>query len=157
MNNLRRILDLAKRTGDRVIITDPDGEDAFVVMGLDQYEGLLDGKPKSGPVQPKTTVLPPKRTIDDGPRLRQDRDRRPAETPDLDDSAPPDLFDLMKPAGDSGDTWDLGKMSEAEREEVLRQFAAYQEETANPAPKSPQSKAQNDDLNEDQFYLEPIE
>ena len=150
MNNLRRILDLAKRTGDRVIVTDPDGDEAFVLMGFDQYEAMLGAKPK-------TTVLPAKKGLDDGPRLRQDRARRPvAESTDFDDSAPPDLFDLMKPAGESGDTWDLGKMSEGEREEVLRQFTAYQE-AASPAAKSSPKAAENDDLNEDQFYLEPIE
>lgn len=36
-----RLLDLAKRTGDRLIITDQDGKNAFVVMDLVAYEKLL--------------------------------------------------------------------------------------------------------------------
>jgi len=127
------------------------------LMSIDQYEGMLVGTTEPTPKAPKTTVLPPKRTVEDGPRLRQDRARQPvAESADLDDSAPPDLFDLMKPAGETGDTWDLGKMSEGEREEVLRQFTAYQE-SVSPMAKSAPKAAENDDLNEDQFYLEPIE
>ncbi|MEK7665951.1 MAG: hypothetical protein AAB337_03705 [Patescibacteria group bacterium] len=38
----QRILDLVKRTGDRMIVTDADGSSAYVIMGLDQYEYLLD-------------------------------------------------------------------------------------------------------------------
>ncbi len=37
----KRILDLVRRTGDRMIVTDADGESAYVVMGLDQYEDLI--------------------------------------------------------------------------------------------------------------------
>lgn len=40
----QRILDLVKRTGDRLIVTDPDGQHAYVVMDLDQYEALLEQK-----------------------------------------------------------------------------------------------------------------
>lgn len=38
---LRRIVELAKKSGDRIIVTDPSGNDAFVLMNLDQYERLL--------------------------------------------------------------------------------------------------------------------
>lgn len=37
----KRILDLVRRTGDRIVVTDPDGEESYVVMGLDQYEALI--------------------------------------------------------------------------------------------------------------------
>lgn len=45
MNNpLRKIINLAKRTGDRLIVTDPEGEEAVVVMNLDEYDKLLENK-----------------------------------------------------------------------------------------------------------------
>ena len=40
-DQFRHILDLARRTGDTMIVTDPDGGDVFVVMDLDKYESLL--------------------------------------------------------------------------------------------------------------------
>lgn len=42
---LKKAIKLAKKTGDRVIIVDSaNSEDAFVVMGLDEYENLIIGK-----------------------------------------------------------------------------------------------------------------
>ena len=43
----QRILDLVKKTGDRMIVTGQDGEHAYVVMDLDQYEDLLSQKQPS--------------------------------------------------------------------------------------------------------------
>ncbi|OGL67201.1 hypothetical protein A2856_04035 [Candidatus Uhrbacteria bacterium RIFCSPHIGHO2_01_FULL_63_20] len=150
MKNLRRLLELAKRTGDRLIITDPEGEESFVVMGLDQYEGLLGGpRPSERPLP--TPPTPAHR----GPTLRQDRDRA---TSDEDETPPPDIFDLMKPANEAGDTWDLAKMNDVERHQVLKEFMAFQEGDSIPeAEKEGRNKAKNEGFDEDQFYLEPVE
>lgn len=49
MNNFQRILDLVRRTGDKMVVTDSNGDDAYVVMDLDEYElilaeaGIIDG------------------------------------------------------------------------------------------------------------------
>jgi len=40
-DQFRHILNLVRKTGDTMIVTDPDGEDVFVVMDLDKYEALL--------------------------------------------------------------------------------------------------------------------
>ena len=42
MRNFKRIFELIRRTGDRLVVTDPEGEETFVVMDLDDYEMLLD-------------------------------------------------------------------------------------------------------------------
>ena len=39
----KKVIDLVKKTGDRCIILDSDGEPAFVVIGLADYEKLLAG------------------------------------------------------------------------------------------------------------------
>lgn len=39
-NKFRRILELVRKTDDTIIVTDPDGEDVFVVMDLDKYESF---------------------------------------------------------------------------------------------------------------------
>lgn len=60
-DSFKRILALARRTGDRLIVTDPEGQEAFVLLGLDQYEALLGGStrppaPVSAPIQPSAPV-----------------------------------------------------------------------------------------------------
>ncbi|MEI8360872.1 MAG: hypothetical protein WCG01_01985 [bacterium] len=43
-NQIKRALELAKKTGDRLIIFDgPESENAFVVMNLEQYEDIIEG------------------------------------------------------------------------------------------------------------------
>ena len=40
--SLDRLIQLAKRTGDRLIVHDPSGENDLVIMDVDSYERLLD-------------------------------------------------------------------------------------------------------------------
>lgn len=44
MNNLKRILNLAKRTGDKIIVTDENGDLDFVLMPLRDYEKIVTGQ-----------------------------------------------------------------------------------------------------------------
>jgi len=41
-HQFKRLLNLVRRTGDRLVVTDPNGEDAYVLMGLEAYEKLAD-------------------------------------------------------------------------------------------------------------------
>ena len=44
MNKLQKLIDLSKKTGDRIIAFDSNGRnDAFVVMGVDEYEKIVVG------------------------------------------------------------------------------------------------------------------
>jgi hypothetical protein len=138
----KRLLSLIEKTGDRLVITDPAGENPYVLMGLDHYEKLVVGewKPevmKREPAPPQTLPIsttfpdnkPPKREIplwkapvqpQSGPRLAQDRPRT-EEKP-----APAD----PKPS------------------EPLP--------TPLPTPKTAQNAVQEPE-GEEQFYLEPLE
>lgn len=40
-DQFERLLRFARRTGDRLIVTDPAGEEPIVVMSLEQYETLI--------------------------------------------------------------------------------------------------------------------
>lgn len=59
-DQLKKVLQLIKKTGDRVIIFDSNfPEDSFVVMGLDRYTNMIEGKepelaPKSSPTNDLT-------------------------------------------------------------------------------------------------------
>lgn len=46
--SLDRLIALAKRTGDRLIVHDPYGDHDIVILNLDQYERLLDEKEERG-------------------------------------------------------------------------------------------------------------
>ena len=39
--NWQKFLDLVKRTGDRLIVTDKDAGEAYVIMSLSEYEGII--------------------------------------------------------------------------------------------------------------------
>ena len=47
-SQLDRLLRFAQRTGDRLIITDAEGKQPVVILSLDEYEALLDGRAKGG-------------------------------------------------------------------------------------------------------------
>lgn len=49
-SQLDRLLRFAQRTGDRLIITDSEGKQPVVILSLDEYEALLDGRPSSARV-----------------------------------------------------------------------------------------------------------
>lgn len=133
---LRRLLDLARRTGDRMIITDPEGEDAFVLMDLAQYERLIDARPAPSAQRQKT-------------------------------ESPKDLWDAVPEAGSGAETWDLNKLSASEQHDLEAQYQAYLKEKETqkqpkavqqvPAETKPSPGLGDDELGEDQFYLEPIE
>jgi len=142
--SFRRILDLIRRTGDRMVVTDPDGEDAFVVMDIDQYEALLG--------------------LDDGLMddfLGDDPDPEPSTPPAppvLEAEPPKDIWDVMPEAGQNEPTWDYAKLTEEERAEFERKFTEAATKPAPPVEPKPQEKPKEDeDLGEEQFYLEPIE
>lgn len=49
-DKMRKILDLVRRTGDRVVVVDGEGpaKEAFVVMGIDKYEKILSSNKQEG-------------------------------------------------------------------------------------------------------------
>lgn len=44
MPNLQRIINLIKKTGDKAIILDENGDPNYVIMGISDYERLVVGK-----------------------------------------------------------------------------------------------------------------
>lgn len=60
-SQLDRLLRFAQRTGDRLIITDSEGKQPVVILTLDEYEALLDGRssaPRSRPEQAEVNHQP---------------------------------------------------------------------------------------------------
>ncbi len=40
-NSFKRLVDLARKTGDPLIVTDVDGLEPYVILGLERYEAFL--------------------------------------------------------------------------------------------------------------------
>lgn len=47
----KRILDLVRKTGDTMVVIDPDGKDVFVVMDMRKYEKMLETETVAGAVE----------------------------------------------------------------------------------------------------------
>ena len=168
-DQFRRILDLVRRTGDRMVVTDPEGNDAFVVMDLESYEQMIDledhvfedfgdtdGLTEIDSEKPVTSHLSPETS---------------------------GIFDHMPSAGQNTETWDINKLSSEELAELEKKFAEFSEkveevaanedvgrsqedvvlhneseETPTNDPLTPAADSKEDDeFGEEQFYLEPIE
>ncbi|MEI6510681.1 MAG: hypothetical protein WCO25_01410 [Candidatus Uhrbacteria bacterium] len=179
---LRRILNLVRKTGDRMVVTDTNGDDVYVVMGLEQYENLVvpkeiveksSGLPSEAgfgeewwndcePEEEEGRVGPPSvavATTTPDPSFQKGGETRQAPPPS-------DIWEAMSPAGSESETWDISKMSDVEKTDLERQFENYQQgkgmATAEPeksaAEAEPKKEDQKDeDFGEEQFYLEPIE
>src|SRR3989338_486430 len=141
---LRRLMNLVRKTGDRLVVTDPEGDEVFVLMGVDQYEALLQSDRSHRSDRPHT---PPK---------------------DIWDAMPSAGIET-----ETWDVEDLGKEEQelmARQYEAYLRGNHVLPESSLPktamAPEIPISEqAQKleippisaDLYNEDQFYLEPIE
>ncbi len=104
---LLRLIRLAKKTGDTLIVTDPEGDGAVAIMDIDRYEALLsDGL---------------------GDFMEED--------------LPDDIFEAGEP--------------------TLEVFDEKTEDSATEMPESvensPISETEDDFVDEERFYLEPIE
>ena len=55
---LNHLLQLAAKTGDRLIVVDPNSQQPFVLMGLPQYERLLGSRADARRLEPTVSVPP---------------------------------------------------------------------------------------------------
>lgn len=155
-----------------MVVTDTNGEDVFVVMGLDQYEDLVlpvDIEDGSGEGEDWDEEWWNAGKPDDFPPIGPSLDDGQAAVPDIDPSpsiqeSPKNLWEVMQPAGDEGETWDIGKMSDGEKADLERQFAEYQKIKALESGEKVAMKSaevvevkKDEEFGEEQFYLEPIE
>ncbi len=161
-DQLKRILKLVRRTGDTMVVTDPNGEDVYVVMNLDQYENLLDVSEAASNEDTFSTKEENMYWAEpEIPTIAQ-----------ISTDSTPDIWETMKPAGEDGDTWDMTTMSEQELANLELQYKEYAAKSVSEAisdanhstvdlgveePKKPETKANEEDFGEEQFYLEPID
>ncbi|NQV90131.1 hypothetical protein HQ487_01850 [Candidatus Uhrbacteria bacterium] len=157
-NHLKRVLDLVQKTGDTMIVVDKQGDDAFVVMDLDQYEAILDAQFQDK-AEWEDEMFEEEAEVDS--EEKQDLELPPRA---------PDIWGVMQGAEKEGETWDIDQLSEGELAELERQYQAFasrhveeaiDEIEVNPVIDQKEPKIekpiQDDVYGEEQFYLEPIE
>ncbi len=171
-DQFKRILELVRKTGDTMVVTDTNGQDVYVVMDLDQYEAILDGmsehfgdweegmedEERMHEEEKQEWEIPDGFVIDDPEGGLADEPFVSNEPPDV------DIWSTMQSANNKGPTWDMSKMNTDEIEDLEKQYRAFAEKNVQQVvvenkPKThvtPQ-RTPSDDFSEEQFYLEPIE
>lgn len=134
-----------------MIVTDPEGKDAYVVMDLDQYELFL-GFSGDDEIEENFEEFP------------DHESEGLAGIPESKEEEVPDVWDVMHAANEETQTWDLDKLSEEELAELEKQYQAFtaknvQEAIVQTETEKPVVEKQKDpdDFGEEEFYLEPIE
>ena len=163
-NQFQRLLDLARTTGDRLIVTDSEGEKAFVIMDIDQYESFVED----------LDIIHSEDWMEED---FDDQDIINEQTEDeVDDNSVKSkenqtIWDTMHPAGDNQETWDLDGLSEEEMSDLERQFQEFVEKNGRNTEKNNHAEVEEEAIkttedslvvsdeepDEEQFYLEPIE
>lgn len=157
----KRILDLVRKTGDTVIVTDPNGEDVYVVMGLDQYEAMVaceDHEDESWQEEDEESEwqIPDEFVIDDPEGGLADE---PVSTPP---SSELNIWNTMQSANQTGPTWDPAKMNEEQTADLKRHYREFAAQSSLSSPTASDQtqvppKTNEDPFSEEQFYLEPVE
>ncbi len=128
---LQRVMDLAERTGDRVIVVNPQSGEAHAIMPFDAYEELVDNRASLRDLFNEG--------MDDGPRR--------AGAPDFLSEAevPPKPIQTMTDE-------EIEKAVEHDIEVMkMAEASEKNEETSTPLD------ILDDEANEEEYYLEPLE
>jgi hypothetical protein len=146
-HQLERMLRLANKTGGKLIITDSAGNRPVVILGLDEYEALLDASPRA--TRPASAPVPEKRV--------QSRQVERVEEDEADVTAMEEALMAVEESmpeniGEEPSIVPV-KSIETEREPVEAP-AAQAAAKDRPAPARLAGTAS--EFSEEQFYLEPL-
>lgn len=154
-DQLKRIINLVRKTGDTMVVTDTNGEDVYVVMDLDNYELLINSLDNY--------------EIEDFDGDDYELDSEPVLEEDLTEEASgvvqsqpeaqnmPDIWDSMQSATDNGQTWDISKLNEKEMADLEEKFEEFASRNVKEAIEETAKTTDENVFDEEEFYLEPIE
>lgn len=138
-----------------MVVMDPKGDQAFVIMDIDQYETLLD---LSEHFEEETFIDSNIPSFDEEGIHRENC------------QSCQDIWDAMPSTGEKEvETWDLSKIGEEEMSEFETAYQQFLEEKTDISKRKEENKEKNYkkseekpervdiNLGEEQFYLEPIE
>jgi hypothetical protein len=130
---LQRVLDLAERTGDRMIIVNPESGEAHAVLPLDAYEALVEGDVSLRDLEDWTED-------DEGEQLRFD-DTITEPNAKVEQKNPPRAINE-----------EIEKMVQHDLD-TIKSVEQSQKDVEVDAPPD----VLEDEANEEQYYLEPLE
>lgn len=177
-DQFKRILELVRKTGDTMVVTDTNGKDVYVVMDLDHYESMVDAvsvfdqfedeSSFQDEVQPPLeSIEPPKKEEWEIPEefIIDDPEGGLADEPiSINSSSDADIWSTMQPANETGPTWDVSQMNSDEIADLEKQYKVFAEKSVQKvineeSVEKPQQsqKPTSDEFSEEEFYLEPIE
>ncbi|NQV89649.1 MAG: hypothetical protein HQ488_04975 [Parcubacteria group bacterium] len=157
-NNFERILNLVRRTGDKIVVFEKETDSGYVVMDIEEYELMVD-------VQDDLCELAGHDPYETGDDFEQSTDDS-FDDNDLETSGKINVWDVMQSAGNEGETWDPADLTDSELVELEEQYQAFanrhlQEAITETQSKEVESKSKSkdseDDFGEESFYLEPVE
>ena len=157
----QRILDLVRRTGDRMVIMDPEGNQPFVIMDIDQYEMLLDFDGGFSDDDHEEEEFE-----DFSEEIQEsESDNIKLSSPEPEKDLSSDIWKTLQSANTTGETWDLSRLTTDELchlEQAYQQFVEEKCEKVDCIAEEEASDKENlndsgKDFGEEQFYLEPIE
>ena len=123
----QRLLNLVRKTGNHVVISDFEGEEMYVILPFAQYENLLNGE---------DDVEPP--NVDDLQKNVQSM------------ATPPPVRTIWEAMPDAKnptkETWQPNPASVEEQEEIKKQYEQFKKQ-----------QRLESEAGEEQFYLEPVE
>ena len=107
-DTFQRLLNLIGKTGERIVVTDPEGEKPYVLMSLDHYEKLMSQDrppatqaPKAPQEAPKPVRRPTLQVAEDlDPPVDLGPARKKREIPLWSPSVPPKPIEKPIPAND---------------------------------------------------------
>jgi hypothetical protein len=149
---LQRVMDLAEKTGDRVIVVNPKTGAAHAIMPFDSYEELVEGGTAS------LRDLGDEFDFSETDIDEDDEDREVCRATgiDLDDLHDESVLERSREKDDKIITKEeIGAIEKAAMEEVMAEKIAQQsqKEAGGLTPLD----VLDDEANEEQYYLEPLE
>lgn len=161
-HQLDRMLRLAQKTGGKLIITDAAGNKPVIILGLEEYEKLLDTQTSHAPRQAMRpaavapSVAAPGKQFD-GPVLTEDDESLTAEDSEDSDSEDEADVTMMEEAllAVEESMPEEPKVVPVKAEETEAEVpVSVQKERAQPSAARPIPAAS--EVGEEQFYLEPL-
>lgn len=176
---LSRLLRLARRTGDRLIVTDEHGGEPIVILPIDEYEALIEGVlgPDFGsegaqeegfdslPVKNARQESKMNKQVESGPFEAEEpgEELESIEIPGFEEfeavtdrSAADEVF-MAPVASERGieEASDEADIDERAIEELWRKVEPQGDQRK--IPEMPQKRPQNPSMGEERFYLENID
>jgi hypothetical protein len=176
-----RLIRLVRETGDRLVVTDSESEDVFVLMSIGQYEELLGGQDTSR--HDDDHAARPEQPAVNQPVVREIAGEQYEEVVSVsqDEDPPEEIWDVLQSGGgeeadeSASESWDVSRLNDEEKAFLKRQYEKFkqgdsgaQAPVEESSPTTPQAQSEpeprvvveddkDDDFTEEQFYLEPIE